>query len=175
MDPYIGDIRIFAGNYAPKGWMLCNGALLDISNYSTLFTIIGTTYGGDGMSTFSLPDLRGRLPVGFGTGVGLTPRVIGQTFGSESVTLLTTQIPPHAHDLLANTAEATTSSPTGNVFAANTTDVFYAELPSTGPQPQTMNVASVQSTGGTQPHDNIMPSTAMNYIICVEGIFPSRN
>ena len=174
MDPYIGDIRIFAGNFAPVGWMLCNGALLDVGTYGTLYALIGTTYGGDGASTFALPDLRGRLPVGAGTGAGLTPRVMGEIFGSESVTLLTTQIPSHSHALIANSAASTASGPTNNLFAANTADPIYTQLPAS-PVPQTMNGATVQQAGGSQPHDNIMSSTAINYIICIDGIFPSRN
>jgi len=175
MDAYIGDIRLFAGSFAPVGWILCNGTLLSISEYDTVFAIIGTTYGGDGVTTFAVPDLRGRLPVGQGNGPGLTPRVLGQTFGSESVTLLTTQIPLHTHTWMASTAAATASSPAANVFAQNGTDSIYTSLPASGPQPQVLNAASVLSAGGTQPHDNIMPTTAINYIMCLAGIFPSRN
>jgi len=175
MDAYIGDIRLFAGSFAPVGWILCNGTLLSISEYDTVFAIIGTTYGGDGVTTFAVPDLRGRLPVGQGNGPGLTPRVLGQAFGSESVTLLTTQIPSHTHALVASTAAATASSPATGVFAQNGADSFYTTVPTTNPQPQTFNAASVQSAGGTQPHDNIMPTTAINYIMCLAGIFPSRN
>jgi len=175
MDPYIGDIRLFAGSFAPAGWILCNGTLLSISEYDVVFAIIGTTYGGDGVTTFAVPDLRGRLPVGQGNGPGLTPRVLGQSFGSESVTLLSTQIPSHTHTLMASTAAATASSPAANVFAHSGTDSIYTPLPTTGPQPQTLNAASVQSAGGTQPHDNVMPTTAINYIMCLAGIFPSHN
>lgn len=176
MDAYIGDIRIFAGNYAPRGWLLCAGQLLSISEQTTLFALIGTTYGGDGVTTFQMPDLRGRLPVGQGNGPGLTPRVIGQQFGAESVTLLTPQIPSHSHSFLASTASPSTSpSPTGNVFAHSDADNIYAPLPTTGADPQVMSGATMQSAGGSQPHNNIMPTTAMNYIMCVEGNFPSRN
>lgn len=175
MDAYIGDIRLFAGSYAPVGWILCNGTLLSISEYDAVFAVIGTTYGGDGVTTFAVPDLRGRLPVGQGNGPGLTPRVLGQAFGSESVTLLSSQIPSHSHALMASSATATASSPAANVFAQNGTDNIYTPLPATGPQPQTFNAASVQNSGGTQAHDNIMPTTAINYIMCLAGIFPSRN
>lgn len=176
MDAYIGDIRLFAGSYAPAGWLLCAGQLLSISEYDTLFALIGTTYGGDGVTTFQMPDLRGRLPVGQGNGPGLTPRVIGEQFGVEAVTLLTPQIPSHSHIFSASTASPSTSpSPAGNVFAHSDADNIYAPLPTTGADPQVMNVASVQAAGGTQPHNNIMPTTAMNYIMCVAGIFPSRN
>ena len=176
MDAYVGDIRLFAGSYAPRGWMLCAGQILSISDQSVLFTLIGTTYGGDGVTTFQLPDLRGRLPVGQGNGPGLTPRVIGQQFGGESVTLSTLQMPAHNHTFSASTVSASTSSsPAGNVFAHSNTDNIYAPLPGTGADPQVMNATSVQFAGGSQAHNNIMPTTAINYIMCVEGIFPSRN
>lgn len=175
MDPYLGDIRLFAGNFAPAGWVICDGRLLAISENDALFAIIGTTYGGDGVTTFAVPDLRGRLPVGQGNGPGLSPRVIGQKYGVESVTLLTTQIPSHSHSFSASTSAPSTSpSPTGTVFAHSDTDKIYVSSPS-GPMPETMNAATVQATGGSQPHNNVMPTTAINYILCVAGIFPSRN
>lgn len=173
MDPYIGDVRLFAGNFAPVGWVLCNGALLSISENDALYALIGTTFGGDGVTTFAVPDLRGRVPVGQGTGPGLTTRTIGETFGVESVTLLTPQIPAHNHSFNASTAAATAAVPTANVFA-QPTDLVYTEVP-TQPDAQTTNAASVQSSGGTQPHDNIMSTTAINYIMCAQGVFPSRN
>lgn len=175
MDPYLGDIRLFAGSFAPVGWVLCDGRLLAISQNDALYAIIGTTYGGDGVNTFGVPDLRGRLPVGQGNGPGLTSRVIGQQFGVESVTLLTDQIPSHNHTLNASTAMPSTSpSPAGTVFAHSDADKIYVSSP-TGPVPETLNPATVQAAGGTQPHNNIMPTTAINYIMCVAGIFPSRN
>lgn len=173
MDPYIGDVRLFAGNFAPVGWVLCNGALLSISENDALFALIGTTFGGDGITNFAVPDLRGRVPVGQGTGPGLTPRSIGQTFGVESVTLLSQQMPSHNHSFNASSAAATAAVPAANVFA-QPTDLVYTEVPAQ-PDQQTMNAASVQSSGGTQPHDNIMSTTAINYIMCVQGVFPSRN
>ncbi len=175
MDPYLGDIRLFAGSFAPAGWVICDGRLLAISENDALYAIVGTTYGGDGINTFAVPDLRGRLPVGQGNGPGLSPRVIGQQFGVESVTLLTTQIPSHNHSFNASTAAPSTSpSPAGTVFAHSDADKIYVSSP-TGPLPETMNAATVQATGGTQPHNNIMPTTAINYIMCTAGIFPSRN
>lgn len=175
MDPYLGDIRLFAGSFAPAGWVICDGRLLAISQNDALYAIIGTTYGGDGVNTFGVPDLRGRLPVGQGNGPGLTPRVIGQQFGVESVTLVTTQIPSHNHTLNASTtAPSTSPSPAGTVFAHSDADKIYVSSP-TGPVPETLNPATVQATGGTQPHNNIMPTTAINYIMCTSGIFPSRN
>lgn len=175
MDPYLGDIRLFAGNYAPVGWVLCDGRLLSISENDALYAIVGTTYGGDGINTFAVPDLRGRLPVGKGNGTGLSPRVIGQQFGVESVTLITTQIPAHNHTFNASTTTPSTSpSPAGTVFAHSDADKIYVSSPS-GPLPETLNAATVQATGGTLPHNNIMPTTAINYIMCTAGIFPSRN
>ena len=175
MDPYLGDIRLFAGSFAPAGWVICDGRLLPISQNDALYAIVGTTYGGDGINTFAVPDLRGRLPVGQGSGAGLTPRVIGQQFGVESVTLITTQIPSHNHTLNGSTSAPSTSpSPAGTVFAHSDADKIYVSSP-TGPVPETMNPATVQATGGTQPHNNIMPTTAINYIMCTAGIFPSRN
>lgn len=175
MDSFIGDIRLFAGTYAPKGWMLCNGALLSISEYDTLFALIGTTYGGDGQNTFALPDLRGRVPVGQGAGPGLSDRVLSQTYGSETVTLLATQLPQHSHAFNATTAAATSAQPAGMLFAQTGVDNLYGPLPGNDPQPQTMAASTVAPAGGNLPHDNIMPSMALNYIIALEGIFPSRN
>jgi len=175
MDPYLGDIRLFAGSFAPVGWVICDGRLLSISQNDALFAIVGTIYGGDGINTFAVPDLRGRLPIGQGTGTGLSPRVIGQQFGVESVTLLTTQIPSHNHTLNASTAAPSTSpSPAGTVFAHSDIDNIYTSPPAS-PVPQTMNAATVQAAGGAQPHNNVMPTTAINYIMCTAGIFPSRN
>jgi microcystin-dependent protein len=175
MDPYLGDIRIFAGSFAPAGWVLCDGRLLAISENDALYAIIGTTYGGDGVNTFGVPDLRGRLPVGKGNGPGLSPRVLGQQFGVESVTLITTQIPAHNHSFNASTAVPSTSpSPAGTVFAHSDTDKIYVSSPAS-PAPETLNPATVQAAGGAQPHNNIMSTTAINYIMCTAGIFPSRN
>lgn len=175
MDSYVGDIRLFAGTYAPRGWVLCNGALLSISDYQTLFTLIGTTYGGDGQTTFAVPDLRGRVPVGQGVGPGLAPRVIGQVYGSESVTLLAAQMPQHSHVPSATTAAATSPQPGGMLFAQTGVDNLYGPVPATDPKPETMAPNAVSTAGGSQAHDNIMPSMAINYIIAVVGVFPSRN
>lgn len=175
MDNYVGEIRLFAGNFAPRGWALCNGALLKIADYDVLFTLIGTAYGGDGLTTFALPDLRGRVPVGQGTGPGLSPRVLAQKYGSEAVTLILPQMPPHTHSFNATDATATNAQPGGMLFAQTGTDKLYGPAPATGPQPQTMASNAVLPTGAGQPHENTMPSMAINYIIAVEGIFPGRN
>lgn len=175
MDNFIGDIRLFAGNYAPQGWMFCNGALLSISENDTLFALIGTTYGGDGQTTFAVPDLRGRVPVGQGTGPGLSNRVLSQTYGTETVTLLPTQMPQHSHALNATTATGTSPQPGGRLFAQTGLDNLYGPAPATDPQPQVLAANAVIASGGSQPHDNIMPSMGLNYIIALQGIFPSRN
>jgi len=155
--------------------MFCNGAVLSIAQYDTLFSLIGTTYGGDGVNTFNLPDLRGRVPMGQGAGPGLTTRVIGQAFGSENVTLLTQQMPQHTHTFNATTAEATSPQAAGRLFAQASADKFYGPPPDTSPQPQTLASNTVSAAGGTMPHANTMPSMAINYIIAVEGIYPSHN
>ena len=155
--------------------MLCNGALLSISEYQTLFALIGTTYGGDGQTTFAVPDLRGRVPVGQGAGRGLTPRVTGQVYGSESVTLLATQMPQHSHAFSATTAAATGAQPGGMLFAQTGVDNLYGPVPATDPKPETMASNAVSTAGGGQAHNNVMPSMAINYIIAVVGVFPSHN
>lgn len=175
MENYIGEIRLFAGNYAPREWVLCNGALLSINENTALFALIGTQYGGDGVNTFAVPDLRGRVPVGQGAGPHLTSRVMAEQYGSERVTVNSTQLPQHTHTLNATAATGTSARPEGMLIAQTGTDNLYGPLPAEDPQPQTMATDAVSPTGGNQPHDNIMPSVAINYIIAVSGIFPSRN
>jgi microcystin-dependent protein len=168
--PFLGEIKMFGGTFAPQGYMFCNGQLLPISQYDAVFALVGTTYGGDGQVTFGVPDLRGRAPVHQGTGPGLSTYQIGQTFGVENVTLNATQMPQHSHVVAA-------SSATGSVGPAG---AFWAQA--TGTQPYSsaannaaMNTASVASSGGNQPHNNMMPFLAISFIFAVEGIFPSRN
>lgn len=174
-EAFIGEVRVFGGNFAPANWHLCDGSLLPISEYDALFALIGTVYGGDGMNTFGIPDLRGRLPVGQGQGLGLTNRIIGQSFGSESVSLVTNQLPAHNHAFNATTDTATASSPANGVFSTQTDgDKIYVAANGTN-QPAVLAANSVVQTGGSQPHDNIMPSLGISYIICLNGIFPSRN
>ncbi len=162
--PYIGEIRLFAGNFAPAGWQFCNGALLPISEYDTLFALIGTTYGGDGESTFAVPDLQSRVPIHQGNGF-----VLAETGGVESVTLTPTQIPAHSHPLLATTAPGTSNTPAGNLLAQTSSVTPYINDAPTSP----MAAASVGSTGGSQPHNNMQPFLAVTYIISLYGIFPS--
>lgn len=162
--PYVGEIRMFAGNFAPTGWMFCGGQLLPISENETLFQLIGTTYGGDGQSTFALPDLRGRIPIHQGSGF-----ILAETGGAEEVTLTVNQIPAHSHPLLATTAVANQSSPANNVLAQSTAADLYIEDTAT----VALAPVSVGSVGGSQPHTNLQPFLCINYIISLFGIFPS--
>lgn len=173
--PYIGEIRMFGFARVPQGWFACNGALLPISQYDTLFSLIGTTYGGDGMTTFAVPDLRGRLPVHQGTGSGLGNYVLGQSAGSETVTLTVAQLPPHDHAMRATTAIATASTPgPGLMPAAVSGDAFYVDSP-TGNNALAMAPQMVAGGGGSLPHDNLMPTLTVQYCIAVYGIYPSPN
>jgi microcystin-dependent protein len=168
--PYLGEIRMFGGNFGPAGWMVCQGQLLPISEYDTLFNLIGTTYGGDGQDTFALPDLQGRLPVHMGKGPNITqPYVIGQPFGVESVTLNTQQLPMHNHAFLASTAPGVSTDPTGAVVGSPPSiTMFLRESPAV-PLP----AAAVSPYGSSQPHENRAPVLAINYIISLFGVFPS--
>ncbi len=165
--PYIGEIRMFGGNFAPAGWAFCNGQLLPISENDALFTLIGTTYGGDGQSTFALPDLRGRLPVHMGNGT-----VLAESGGVEQVTLITNQIPAHNHALVASSDNAAAGSPQGNVLAQPTSIDLYrpAAVPNSP-----LSANSVQAAGGSQPHSNMQPYLCVSFIISLFGIFPQPN
>jgi microcystin-dependent protein len=163
--PYVGEIRMFAGNFAPAGWMFCEGQLLPISEYETLFNLIGTTYGGDGQSTFALPDLRGRIPLHFGNGFTLA-----ETGGAETVTLTVSQIPAHSHPFIATTNIADQNSVSGNLLAQPT--VIFEYFAAAGAA--TMNPSSIGSTGGSQPHNNFQPYLCVDFILSLFGIFPSQ-
>ncbi len=167
-DPYVGEIRMFAGNFAPAGWALCQGQLVPISENETLFQLIGTTYGGDGQDTFALPNLNARFPVSTGTGPGGTPFGIAQTGGADEVTVFPNQLPSHSHPVTAGSG-ATTSSANGAYPGA------WADSPYTTVAPDT-TLASQQigSQGGAQPHENRQPYLAMNFIISLFGVFPSQ-
>jgi microcystin-dependent protein len=169
--PYVGEIRIFAGTFAPVGWQMCDGSLLAISENDTLFNLIGTTYGGDGQSTFGVPDMRGRLPVHFGTGGGASYQ-IGEMGGVENVTLTINQIPSHPHSLMASTAGALGAIPTNNVLAQPTGAGVQIFFPAAGTQP--LNNITVLPIGGSQPHDNMQPYLCVNFIISLYGIYPSQ-
>ena len=172
-EPYIGDIRMFGGNFAPRGYALCNGQLLAISDNTALFQLLGTTYGGDGQSTFGLPDLRGRLPVHQGQGPGLGNYVIGQAAGTETVTLITTQIPGHTHTPAAGGAANATTPAGGMPGTTVGGKEMYAAAGAT--TPTALATQTVALNGGSQPHENMMPFLAINFIIALEGVFPSQN
>lgn len=165
-EPYVGELRLFAGNFAPAGWMFCDGALLPISENETLFQLIGTIYSGDGQNTFGLPDLRGRVPVHQGNGYTL-----GETGGTENVTLTVAQVPAHTHALRASAAAGTNSAPGNAVLAATGAVNSYG---SSTPD-QAMTTDALARSGGSQPHDNMAPFLAVSYIISLFGIFPSQN
>lgn len=169
MDPFVGQITMFAGNFAPRGWAFCDGQLLDVSQNDALFSLLGTTYGGDGRTTFGLPDLRGRTPIHYGSGPGLTPRNLGARGGTERVTLTAPQLPPHNHPAIGADDAANAVSPAGNTLA-NTGPPVY--VPG-GAQPMALD--TVSSVGGSQAHDNMMPFQAVYFIIALTGIFPTRN
>lgn len=164
--PYVGEIRMFAGNFAPAGWMFCEGQLLPISENETLFQLIGTTYGGDGQSTFALPDLRGRIPIHQGNGF-----ILAETGGAEEITLTTNQIPAHTHALLANSGQANSGTPTGRVVAeeALVGVDFYIETGTT----VNMAATAIGPVGGSQPHTNFQPYLCVDFIISLFGLFPS--
>jgi len=165
--PYVGEIRMFAGNFAPAGWMFCEGALLPISEFETLFNLIGTTYGGDGQSTFALPDLRGRLPIHFGNSF-----TQAETGGAEEITLTVSQIPAHNHAFMGTGNLATGNDPTNNVPASSTgaTVLPYG----TDAPPTTLSPQSISPIGGSQPHTNFQPYLCVDFIISLFGIFPSQ-
>lgn len=177
MDPYYGEIRIFAGAYAPQDWLFCNGQILPIQQYNVLYTVLGTIYGGDGINTFGLPNLQGIVPMHQGTGLGLTPRIIGKEVGETTNTLTIDNLPNHIHSINANSATGNSDSPTGNIFAArgkNDND-FTTSAPNVN-----MNAAIVGVAGGIDginlPVSNMQPYLAINYIICVSnGIYPVKS
>jgi len=163
--PYVGEIRMFAGNFAPAGWMFCEGQLLPISENETLFQLIGTTYGGDGQSTFALPDLRGRIPIHQGNGF-----ILAETGGAETITLTVQQIPAHSHPWVASTNTGNTAQPNNLVLGSSSTFDLYLDIAPTA----VMAAQSIGSVGGSQPHDNFQPYLCVDFIISLFGIFPSQ-
>jgi microcystin-dependent protein len=161
--PYVGEVRMFAGNFAPAGWNFCEGQLLPISENETLFQLIGTTYGGDGESTFALPDLRGRIPIHQGNGF-----ILAETGGAEEITLTVNQIAAHSHPMLATTQAASDRNISAQTLAQALTNIYINDVPSTALRPQ-----AISSTGGSQPHTNFQPYLCINFIISLFGIFPS--
>lgn len=180
-NPFLGEIRVFAGNFAPRAWAFCAGQLIPISQNDALYALLGTTFGGDGVTTFGLPDMRGRVAIGQGTGAGLSNYVIGQMSGTESVTLNTNQLPAHNHVLYAYNVDATTQTPGPSVALSNPLDahtgessLFYLNTNGGSASP-VFPSDTILPSGGNQPHDNMAPSLVLNYIIALEGVFPSRN
>lgn len=170
--PFVGEIRIFAGNFAPAGWQFCQGQLLAISENETLFQLIGTTYGGDGQTTFGLPDLQGRIPIHQGARTGGDAYQLAEKAGAETVTLSTNQVPAHSHPLTAASTPGTIASPHNAVFAAHRDHKVFANTTApTGNFPPSM----VASAGGGQPHDNLPPYLCVNFIISLFGIYPSQS
>lgn len=164
--PYVGEVRMFGGNFAPLGWQFCDGSLLPIAEYETLFNLIGTTYGGDGESTFAVPDMRGRIPLHFGAGT-----VLGETMGTEMVTLTTNQIPQHTHAFGCNNTSSGGTSPSGSFLGRNPSTDAYASDASGGLAP--LNPTAITQTGNSQPHDNMAPFLCVSFIISLFGIYPS--
>ena len=170
MEPYIGEIRMFAGNFAPAGWAMCDGAPIPISENDTLFQLIGTTYGGDGQEYFNLPNLQGRVPIHRGTQAGITYQ-IGEMMGTEQETLTVQQIPAHTHPLIASRGNGTAVNPGGNVLAGSASSVQpYVEDQAS----VALHAQAISPAGGSQPHENMQPYLCINFIISLFGIFPSQ-
>jgi microcystin-dependent protein len=174
-EPFLGQILLVGFNFAPQGWALCNGQLLSITQNTALFSLLGTQYGGDGQTTFALPDLRSRVPIHQGQGNGLSNYAMGEMAGVENVTLLLSQIPSHNHLINATNAAGGVQTPGNNFLAAATAGGRPADIYSAGPSQGTLSPNAVSVAGGGQPHTNIQPVLAMNYIIALQGIFPSRS
>jgi microcystin-dependent protein len=167
-EPFIGQVMMIGFTFAPRGWALCDGQILPIAQNTALFSLLGTTYGGNGTTTFALPDLRGRVPIHAGQGPGLSPYTLGQVGGAEQVTLLANQMPAHNHSLAATNAEASQTLPGGQLLAQSR-EVTYGSGALVGMNPQ-----SIGAAGGSQPHENRQPYLTINFIIALEGIYPSR-
>jgi microcystin-dependent protein len=178
-DPYLGEIRMFAGNYAPENWHFCDGTLLPINGYDALYSLIGIAYGGDGVNNFALPDLRGRLPIGQGQGTGLTNRVMGEKSGAETAPLTLAQIPGHTHAASAATGTGTQSNPANGVWASlPAANQFISRSEVVSPSIfHDMNAAAIGTgyPGGGSPHPNMMPSYPLSFIIALQGEYPSRS
>ena len=170
-EPFVGEIRMFAGNFAPRGWAFCDGQLLAVNQNDALFSLLGTIYGGDGRTTFGLPDMRGRVPLHAGSGPGLSPRRLGAKLGAETETLTVNQLPSHTHAFTANTSSGTDNNPSGKLVAESPSLDLYAEIDATAP----MASSAITATGGSRSHTNIMPFLCVNFIIALFGIYPSRN
>jgi microcystin-dependent protein len=172
--PFVAEIKLFSGNFAPTGWAFCNGQLLPISQNTALFSILGTSFGGDGKSTFALPNLNGRAPIGAGQGPGLSDRAVGETGGQSEVTLTRSEIPAHTHVPQCNSTAGGQGGPGGNVWGKipgkTAPQVYSANAPDTA-----LAAAAVGNTGGDQPHNNMQPYLGLTFIIALQGIFPPRH
>lgn len=176
-EPFVGEIRMFAGNFAPRAWALCDGQLLAVAQNDALFSLLGTFYGGDGRTTFGLPDLRGRVPMHRGDGGGLTPRSIGQKGGSETETLTVNEMPAHDHGkaLQALETDATTHDASGRMFAKAVGGSAYHTGSGRGQGPVAMAAGTLASSGGGGPHNNLAPTQCVHFIVALSGIYPSRS
>ena len=173
-DPFIGEIRMFAGNFPPRNWALCNGGILTIASNTALYSLLGDAFGGDGRTTFGLPDFRGRVPVHQGTGAGISPHFMGQRYGVETVTLTINEMPTHGHGFRASSDDASVGAPTGAVLAAQSDgDLPYTTADLTNYQQ--MNSKTLEAQGGSGAHENMMPFLCVSFIICMAGTYPSRN
>jgi len=178
MEGTIAEIRLFAGNFAPRNWAFCQGQLMSIAQNTALFSILGTTYGGNGQTTFALPDFRGRVAVGTGQGPGLPSITLGEVSGEPTHTLISTEMPAHVHQVRASTAgQATSANPTNNVLGIGKVPSSSETINMYSAPGATVNLdpSGMTAVGGSQPHNNMQPYLGMNYIICLFGIFPSRN
>ena len=173
-DPFLAEIRIFGGNYAPTGWALCNGQLMSISQNTALFSLLGTTYGGDGRSTFGLPNLQGSTAMQQGQGAGLSPRYLGEQGGEPAVTLLQAEMPTHTHTAMGNSSVGGSPSPANSVWGTTMVGRQGVNLYSTDAPNLMMSAQSVGPTGGSQPHNNMPPYLGVTFIIALQGIFPQR-
>jgi microcystin-dependent protein len=169
-DPFVAEIRIFAGTFAPKSWATCDGQLLSISQNATLYSLIGTFFGGNGTTNFQLPNMGGRAPLGVGSGAGLTPRVIGEEAGETQVTLISSEIPVHTHSVIASNQPGKERTPQGNVLARSSGMNLYLPTGTTTP----MNPQATKPAGSSLPHNNLQPYLTFTFIICLLGVFPPR-
>lgn len=179
MEPFLGEIRMVGFNFAPRGWALCDGQLLAISQYTALFSLLATTYGGDGRSTFGLPDLRGRVPVHMGQSPGLSTYILGEKSGAENVALALNEMPQHSHDINVHNQPANQTDPSGNIISvvndgSGRTPNLYPAYSNAAPTGK-MASSALGTTGASQPHSNMQPFLVVNFVIALEGIFPSRN
>ena len=170
-EPFVGEVRMFAGNFAPRGWAFCDGQLLAVSQNDALFSLLGTIYGGDGRTTFGLPDLRGRVPIHAGSGPGLSPRRLGAKAGSENETLTVNQLPSHTHAMQGSNQNTLFAPPAGRMVGVQTQLDLYRALD----QDANMATSSITNVGGSRSHTNLMPFLCINFIIALVGIYPSRH